>query len=344
MNQLLQSFRGSSIKPAFWAILLWSLVWGSSLNAQRFASFDSKKYTMIGVSVAATNYFGDITPRKTFTSTNLSFTQPTFGIMVMRKVSPNIFVQGSFSWLRIGADDFESASASDINGRYRFIRNQSFRNTIKELSVGVNIDLISNRHFFFKRPKLVPFVHVGLAVFQHNPQARLDPETAQTYNLSTDWTDLQPLGTEGQGFDIGKKKYSLIQFAIPFGFGVRYRVSDRVDLAFEVALRQTFTDYLDDVSSTYPSAKALDQMSVAARVFSNRTLASKSSSGQPRNVNEVIDRIPLSITNYGQTDQLTVEGFNASDQRGKRSGNDQYVVAGFMLHYVVFKGVRCPKF
>ncbi|HYE56023.1 MAG TPA: DUF6089 family protein, partial [Chitinophagaceae bacterium] len=64
---------------------------------------------------------------------------------------------------------------------------------------------------------------------------------------------LQPLGTEGQGLAEypDRKPYKRTQFAIPFGAGLRVRVSDKVTLAYEFGLRKTFTDYLDDVSTTY---------------------------------------------------------------------------------------------
>ena len=38
---------------------------------------------------------------------------------------------------------------------------------------------------------------------------------------------------------------------VPVGFGVKYAISDKVNLSFEVNYRFTTTDYLDDVSTTY---------------------------------------------------------------------------------------------
>ena len=48
-----------------------------------------------------------------------------------------------------------------------------------------------------------------------------------------------------------QKPYNLTQFAIPFGGGIKFRVSENVVLAYEVGFRKTFTDYLDDVSTFY---------------------------------------------------------------------------------------------
>ena len=64
---------------------------------------------------------------------------------------------------------------------------------------------------------------------------------------------LKPLSTEGQGLPgyPDKKTYSLTQLAIPFGGGVKFAVTDNLHLGLEVGFRKLFTDYLDDVSTTY---------------------------------------------------------------------------------------------
>ena len=66
-------------------------------------------------------------------------------------------------------------------------------------------------------------------------------------------TPLQELGTEGQGTTSfqNRKPYSLTQLSIPFGGGVKIGVSDDFNIIIEYGLRKTFTDYIDDVSTTY---------------------------------------------------------------------------------------------
>ena len=68
------------------------------------------------------------------------------------------------------------------------------------------------------------------------------------------WIDLQPLGTEGQGTTAypDRKKYSRTQIAIPMGGGVKISLNDNLNIAFSFSARKTYTDYLDDVSTTYP--------------------------------------------------------------------------------------------
>ncbi|MBC8111499.1 MAG: hypothetical protein H7Y04_10600, partial [Verrucomicrobia bacterium] len=42
--------------------------------------------------------------------------------------------------------------------------------------------------------------------------------------------------------------------------------------------------------------------------------------------------------------QLAVRGHSAGEQRGNANENDQYLVTGVHLSYIIFRGVRCPKF
>ena len=96
-----------------------------------------------------------------------------------------------------------------------------------------------------------PFVYGGISLFHFNPQAE---------NKNGEWVDLQPLGTEGQGtttlFDgATRKQYSLIQFAIPLGGGLKIAVTPSFNIILEYGFRKTFTDYLDDVSTTFVGGK-----------------------------------------------------------------------------------------
>ncbi|MDE3182372.1 MAG: hypothetical protein KGM16_03035, partial [Bacteroidota bacterium] len=53
------------------------------------------------------------------------------------------------------------------------------------------------------------------------------------------------------GFISGRNNYSLTQFSIPFGAGVKMPLSENINVGFEIGYRKLFTDYLDDVSKTY---------------------------------------------------------------------------------------------
>jgi hypothetical protein len=100
------------------------------------------------------------------------------------------------------------------------------------------------------RPWITPYVFVGVAVYHFNPYA---------YDTTGKKVYLQPLSTEGEGLPQypGRKEYALTQLAIPFGGGIKFRITDRVVLAYEIGMRKLFTDYLDDVSNTYVSETVL---------------------------------------------------------------------------------------
>ncbi|RYZ83409.1 MAG: hypothetical protein EOP04_20020, partial [Proteobacteria bacterium] len=51
----------------------------------------------------------------------------------------------------------------------------------------------------------------------------------------------------------------LVQFAIPVGIGVRYKLNSRFDISAEFGFRKTFTDYLDDTQHPEMSPQFRDQ-------------------------------------------------------------------------------------
>jgi hypothetical protein len=314
--------------------------------AQRYTR--NKQYTSVGGSINAMNYFGDITPSSSFTSADVRFTRPNIGAYIQHRYTPRLSVRAAFSWGRLKGDDFISANPTDVNGRYRYVRNNHFRNDIKELSVVGIWDLFENRNTFLRRPDFVPYVFAGIALFHHNPKARTPEEDGR------EWVALQPLGTEGQ-FISGQNNpgpYSRIQIALPAGVGVRYKLSSRIDLGFEIGYRYTFTDYLDDVSGNYPDMAALRTASGELAVkMSNRTLeniAANTGESREATLDRILNDTGLrAITYVGSDGNLyeTVNGYGIrGDQRGKPSEKDWYLVTGFQINYILIKGVRCPKF
>lgn len=129
-------------------------------------------------------------------------------------------------------------------GRYN--RNLSFRSAIYEISLTGElhpISLLSGYDPVSFPPTFSPYLIGGIGFFHFNPQALLNSE----------WIDLRPLHTEGQGFAEypGRKEYKLNQFNIPLGIGISYEATSKFNLRLEYISRKTFTDYLDDVHDTY---------------------------------------------------------------------------------------------
>jgi hypothetical protein len=131
---------------------------------------------------------------------------------------------------------FGKVSGNDKDGSNKK-RNLNFTSDITE----GNLEAV-----YFITPLLVhsfsPYLFGGISVYHFNPY---------TYDTLGHKYYLKPLSTEGEGFLPGVKNYSLTQVGIPFGGGVKLRLSENVDVGFEVGFRKLFTDYLDDVSTKY---------------------------------------------------------------------------------------------
>lgn len=156
--------------------------------------------------------------------------------------------------------------------------------------------------------KLRPYGLIGVGVFKFNPEAQYTAPDG-----SVKWVDLQPLKTEGQGMTNypERKEYSLTQVNIPYGIGVKYFFSDRFNLSFEIVNRKTFTDYIDDVSTTY----------IADQDFYNHFGA-----GETADIARQVANMSTILTGG-----LNRPGYSAGDKRGTATNNDAYYATTFKL-------------
>ena len=279
-------------------------------EAQQFSK--RKQYNSIGVSLNAMNYFGDLVPKPSFSSLRFGATRPNVGLSITRRFYPRVSGRLALAYGRITGDDDKSADASDPDAKFRNNRNLNFRNDIFEASAVAIVDLFENRNNYLKRPDFVPYVFGGVAGFVHNPKGEIKAGGPTPGRFVA----LQPLGTEGQNLDGSENKpYSKTQFAIPFGGGIRYRINRNFDASFEIGFRKTFTDYLDDVSTTYAG---VDLRSAEANYFGGGI--TKSTAGE-------------------------FSGFNKKGgQRGTANEDDWYVQTGLSLNYILTPRIKNPKF
>ena len=327
----------------------------SRFHGQKNAFGKYKRYNSLEFSINAQHYLGDIAPNASWGSTSFKFTRPGFTASWTHRFGPRYSIRGGISYGRLQSDDFEVADPNGQDSQYRWVRNASFRNDIWELQAVAIFDLFKNVGTSLNRVDLTPYALIGGALFHHNPKAIAPDEMV----LRTDgpvplaeggsWVALQPLGTEGQFADLdptdanfGNEPYSLWQFAIPVGIGVRYRLNDQIDISVDFSFRILFTDYIDDVSKHYVDLGVLD--SDLARAMSNRSRDATSAKGEPRDVsgwstNTYIGRDGVEyevISGFGQ------EGF--SNKRGGSTVNDFYHVTCFRIAYVLGAKWRRAKF
>jgi hypothetical protein len=301
----------------------------------------SRRYVTLGAHIGTATYFGDIAPRTSVVSFDPSFTRPSVGLYGSYRIHPNIGLRGMFSWVRIQGDDFKSQDTDDLSARYRYIRNHHFRNDIKELSIGGTFDLYGNNSSFVRRRTINPYAFASIAVFHHNPKA-LAPEGTEEEGR---WVSLQPLGTEGQGRAGYARPYSLVQVGVPLGLGIKYKLTDLLDLAFEVGYRLTFTNYLDDVGGMYADPNDFEAGSLAQQMAFRSAEATAAYTGENRNIEAVAANISSSYTVRTANGVPYVNGWAFRNQiRGGSSGRDYYVVTGFHLSYILADRSRAPKF
>lgn len=318
----------------------------ASYRGRKSAFGKEKRYNAIGFSVNAVNYYGDLAPKPQRVSTDISFTRPGFGLSFVHRFGPRYSLKAEFMYATLKGSDADSADPGDLsNGVFRYQRNLSFRNRIKELSVVAVFDLFENQSTYISRVKWTPYAFLGVAAFHHNPQAQA-PATDLNGNPLAEagqWVDLRPLGTEGQHSDLnqndvnfGIKPYSSLQMAIPFGVGARFRINEVMDLWADIGFRYTFTDYLDDVSQNY----------VDLGVFGNNELAKAMSyrtnelTGYPTSAytyTSTRDNQTYSVQNgYGHEQEFSY--------RGSKADRDIYMVTSFKLTYILGATFHRAKF
>ena len=263
-------------------------------DAQRFTK--RKQYISVGGSINAMNYMGDITNNLNPASIDFKFTKPNIGIEVMKRMTPRVSVRGQVFWGRIKGDDNDHKRPGHDN------RNQSFRNDLKEVSVMGIFDLYENRGTFLKRPDYTPYALVGLAGFYHNPLMT----TGGGKNA------LNSFDKEGGT--------SVIQAALLYGVGFRYKLARQWDIALEMGWRLTTTDKLDGVYGDYHDAAKYNDGAW------DGTYANSSADYKLHNATGIMQK----------------EG----DIKGKSgfAKSDAYLVTGFHLTYILTGKVVCPKF
>jgi len=213
--------------------------------------FASAQFLEGGIFVGGSNYAGDLVESNV--QYELDKTHLAGGLLVRYNINDWVGVRGSFTYGQISGSD------ADATAEYRLRRNLSFRSNIYEFAVIPEFNILGfnpyDRYYS-------PYVFVGLGIFNFNPEAELDGQ----------WYDLQPLGTEGQGLEGRPSQYNLTQLAIPMGIGFKYAVTEYWTIGVEFTGRYTFTDYLDDVSTTYADRTELLQFrgEIAANL-ANRT-------------------------------------------------------------------------
>ncbi len=239
------------------AALVFGFVASSKNVSAQYYFFDDEYYDSpflyeAGISLNAMNSLTDIGGTKGLGRTflkdlNIGYTNASGGVFfsVAYKNAVALRLEGTFG--KISANDKVLAGVATTDIAFeRYNRNLNFRSYITEVALLLEIH---PKYIFIDwpardnpPPRTSPYILAGVGYFSFNPQTR----------LGNRYVDLQPLHTEGQGFaEYGRKDYKLNQINIPLGAGLKYELSPLVNLRGECIYRKTFTDYIDDLSTTY---------------------------------------------------------------------------------------------
>lgn len=247
----------------------------------------------LGIMLGVSSYAGELNPYNQFSK----LIRPAGGLVFRKAINRRYALKSSLLYGSIKGDDALAHNDFQRN------RNLNFKSILIELSGQIEFNFLS---YEIGNPEFPwsPYIFCGLSGFYFNPKGNQDGT----------WLELRPLATEGQGVIPGRKTYLRTQLSFPFGLGLKANMGDNFAFSMEMGLRRTFTDYLDDVSTTYP-----DQTTLGIAKGSISTLYSDPSLNQEIN--------------------------NSFRQRGNSQNKDWYSFSGIMItYYLRKKPPECPAY
>lgn len=248
-------------------------------------------------------YFGDLN-----TNYRLNHANVAGGILARYNFNDRLAFSLSGNYGKIEAYD------SDSRNPFEFNRNLSFESEIWDASALFEFNFLpyihGSRDNFF-----TPYLFGGLSVFSFNPKAVYDGPDPIDDVSPGDLVELRTLGTEGQ---FKGEEYYTVTAAFTYGIGFKFDLNYDWSINIHIGARSTYTDYLDDVSSSYPDRSDLlkDRGELAVYMSSGKSLE--------------VD---------GTTTSLGLQG----QQRGDSNDKDVYLMAGVGVLYY-FGDVRCPGY
>ena len=178
----------------------------------------------VGLSGGGSYYLGDLNPGMHFKNTGISF-----GALVRYNIDTR--------WAVKIAGMYGKVKGSAASGSFLPERGLDFSSAVTDFSAVAEFNFIP----YFTgstRSTISPYIFTGFSFFIFDPLSQ--------------GKKLREFGTEGQniGYE-GRKPYNGYSFSIPFGLGVKFSVAKNLGLQVYWEMHKTFTDYLDDVSTTY---------------------------------------------------------------------------------------------
>lgn len=193
--------------------------------AQNFLSWKyNDRYFSANIGTGSASYFGELNAKK---SINNNFSMASIGLeaRLLSKIAARF---------EVGYISLNGSDANAPNDSFERQRNLSFESRNFQIRLDGIYYLKPYKGDFYKRWAVDPYVLSGVGYLQYNPAARLGDERFLLREARTEEVDY--------------KKWA---FTLPLGAGLKFRVNEFLNVNFEVIYHFTFTDYIDDVSTTY---------------------------------------------------------------------------------------------
>ena len=224
--------------------------------ARSFYAARRERSLILTGGTGTSTYYGELANPGNYINANLNL-----NVGLQYYFTNRISTRVEFNWFQLRGDD---AKATPESGRIQ--RNLSFESSNLEISAVGMVNLFAHGDRFYRRPNFNFYGFLGVGLLYFNPKGK-DLVTGEMVALA-------PLKTEGAS-------YSTVTFAIPFGVGGRIKLTPQINLAAEIGWRKLFTDYLDDVSTTYPGSASFTDP-VALRMSDKRDVSVQGTSGGVR--------------------------------------------------------------
>ena len=141
-------------------------------------------------------------------------------------------------------------------------RNLDFKSNIFDFTATGEFNFLKYTHGSYNE-NFTPYLALGFSVFHYAPFTEFEGERYY----------LRPLGTEGQS---PTNEYALINGGLTYGGGFKWDINYDFSINVEFTFRRLFTDYLDDVSTTYANPILLEQnRGDIARELADRSIEPK---------------------------------------------------------------------
>jgi len=196
-------------------------------SAQNFLSWRfNDRYFSVSLGTGSTSYFGELNHNN---SINDQFSLLSTGIeaRLLNRVGARI----EFNYLTMEGSDANAPFDS-----FERQRNLSFESRNIQFRLDGIFFLKPYRGDYHKRWRFDPYLVTGIGYLQYNPAAVLGGERFLLRDANTEEVDY--------------KKWA---FTLPFGAGAKFRINEFMNVNVELLYHFAFTDFLDDVSTTYAS-------------------------------------------------------------------------------------------